>query len=138
MKKNMMTKDAMIMNNIADTSVLLLLLMMFAHVIDDFNLQGIMASMKQKSWWEKTNSADMYRYDYIAALIMHSLSWSFMIMLPLMLFGDISRYIWVFPINVAIHAIVDDAKANRHKINLIQDQSIHMVQIILTWIICIL
>ena len=101
-----MTKDAMIMNNIVDTSVLLLILMMFAHIIDDFGLQGIMASMKQKSYWEKTNSDDMYKYDYIAALIMHAFSWSFMIMLPVMLFGDISRYIWVFPINITIHEAI--------------------------------
>ena len=27
--------------------------MLFMHVLDDFRLQGIMAEMKQKSWWEK-------------------------------------------------------------------------------------
>jgi hypothetical protein len=38
-----------------------------------------------------------------------------------------------FAINWSIHAIVDDLKANKKAINLIQDQSIHLVQIILTW-----
>ena len=28
-----------------------LLLMIFLHIIDDYKLQGILASMKQKNWW---------------------------------------------------------------------------------------
>ena len=31
----------------------LLASMFFMHVVADFNLQGIMASMKQKTWWQK-------------------------------------------------------------------------------------
>ena len=31
----------------------ILFLMIFLHIIDDFCLQGIMASMKQKSWWQE-------------------------------------------------------------------------------------
>jgi hypothetical protein len=38
-----------------------------------------------------------------------------------------------FIYNWLIHAYVDNLKANNHKINLIQDQSIHLVQIIITW-----
>lgn len=30
----------------------LLLLMIFAHIIDDYYLQGILAHMKQKVWWD--------------------------------------------------------------------------------------
>ena len=56
------------MNN-TNEPILLLILMLFAHVINDFGLQGILASMKQKSWWEKNNSANMYKYDYIVALL---------------------------------------------------------------------
>lgn len=56
------------MDDISNESILLLILMLFDHVIDDFGLQGIMASMKQKSWWERNNSANMYKYDYIVAL----------------------------------------------------------------------
>lgn len=32
----------------------LLLLMIFLHIVDDYYLQGILASMKQKEWWHKT------------------------------------------------------------------------------------
>lgn len=44
-------------------------------------------------------------------------------------------YMFVFCFNWAIHCIVDDCKANKKNINLIQDQLIHMAQIIITWII---
>lgn len=30
---------------------MLILTMIFMHIIDDYCLQGILASMKQKSWW---------------------------------------------------------------------------------------
>jgi len=32
--------------------VKLLLLMLLAHIADDFYLQSILANMKQKRWWE--------------------------------------------------------------------------------------
>ena len=35
----------------------ILLCMIFCHIIDDYYLQGILASMKQKSWW-KNNYPD--------------------------------------------------------------------------------
>ena len=50
----------------------------------------------------------------------------------IVLFGGIWSPI-VFVTNLVIHMVVDDLKANRKKINLIQDQSIHMVQILATW-----
>lgn len=35
-------------------AVKVFLLMILLHVIDDFHLQGIFGSMKQKEWWKKT------------------------------------------------------------------------------------
>jgi hypothetical protein len=35
--------------------------------------------------------------------------------------------------NLLIHMLVDDMKANKKKINLIQDQITHMFQIAFTW-----
>ena len=40
----------------------------------------------------------------------------------------------IFAINLCIHAITDDTKANKKKINLVQDQIIHFLQIIATYI----
>lgn len=67
---------------------------------------------------------------------MHGFSWTFMIMLVptayVVLFGG-AWYPLLFVGNVLIHMFVDDLKANKKCINLIQDQSIHMLQIIWTW-----
>jgi hypothetical protein len=109
-----------------------ILLMIFCHIVDDYYLQGILASMKQKKWWKENAPDRQYRYDYIWALIMHSFSWAFMIMLPIavvmnfqidLLFGVI------FGMNVIIHAIVDNEKANKFRINLWVDQILHIAQI---------
>lgn len=116
----------------------ILLLMIFLHIVDDYYLQGVFANMKQKQWWRDNAPAPLYRYDYIVALIMHSMSWAFMIMLPIatkMSFDANGLFIGVWVVNAIIHGVVDDLKANKHKINLIQDQSAHMVQIVLTAII---
>lgn len=106
----------------------ILLWMLFNHVLDDYFLQGCLANMKQRDWW-KTNYPDSkYKYDYIAALFMHSLSWSFMIMLPIAAF-----FSFMFFTNIVCHMIVDNAKTNDKVINLVQDQSAHIAQIVWTW-----
>lgn len=125
------------MNN----KIFILLSMIFLHIIDDYKLQGILANMKQKTWWIQQNGyKKLYKYDYIPALIEHSFSWTFMIMLPIaiMLNFDIGLYVFAYVANVIIHAIVDDLKANKFKINLVIDQTIHIMQIVVTWLIFIM
>lgn len=118
---------------------MILFLMIFLHIIDDFCLQGILASMKQKSWWTKQEQyKEMYKDDYIVALIMHSFSWAFMIMLPIafaMKFEVSLFYIIALFVNSFIHCVVDDLKANKMKISLFADQIIHVCQIALTYAI---
>ena len=117
--------------------ILILFAMIFCHIGDDYYLQGILASMKQKDWWRKQESYnENYKHDYIIALIMHAFSWAFMIVLPLILVGTNQYAIVVsIAINTIIHAVVDDLKANKKKINLIHDQTIHITQIFLTWFV---
>ena len=113
------------------------LLMIFCHIVDDYYLQGWLASAKQKKYWEENAPDKMYKHDYIWALIMHSFSWTFMIMLPvafLMKFNVNLDFVMIFIWNVIIYAVTDDAKANRKKINLIQDQITHLMQITLTFL----
>jgi hypothetical protein len=110
---------------------------MFIHIVDDYYLQGILASMKQKEWWIKQPSYnEKYKYDYIWALLMHAFSWSFMIMLPPLYLFKLSfnmiEILILFIANICLHAITDDLKANRKQINLIQDQLVHINQIIFT------
>lgn len=116
----------------------LLIAMIFAHIVDDYYLQGWLASAKQRGWWETNAPDELYRFDYIAALAMHSMSWSFMILFPIALSKDFFVGVLfgvVFALNAVIHGIVDNLKANIKKINLIQDQAIHILQIIATFLI---
>lgn len=119
---------------------LILFSMVFCHIVDDYYLQGILASMKQKGWWQKQESyCDKYKHDYIVALIMHAFSWAFMISVPFIIIG-LNQYVigGAIVINTIIHAVVDDMKANKKKINLITDQTIHLFQILFTWIVGVL
>lgn len=112
-----------------------ILLMVFCHVVADYNLQGWLASAKQKSYWEQSAPNKLYKYDYIMALIMHSISWTFMIMLPIAYiqrFNVDILFLILFVGNVILHAIIDHMKANEKIINLWQDQFMHIIQIIVT------
>lgn len=116
----------------------LLILMVFLHIIDDYNLQGWLASAKQREWWKNNAPSKLYKYDYILALLTHSFSWSFMIMFPIALHMSFNiDYIFIIILfaNMFIHAFIDDLKANKKKINLWTDQIIHMAQIIITFFI---
>lgn len=118
-----------------------LLSMVFCHIVDDYYLQGKLALFKQKSWWEEKAPDEMYKYDYIVALMMHSFSWAFMVMLSVAVSQEFqigAVFVTMFIINTVVHAIVDDLKANKRKINLVTDQSIHISQIIVTFLICML
>lgn len=118
----------------------LILCMIFCHIVDDYYLQGILASMKQRSWWEKQAPDEMYKHDYLVALLMHAMSWSFMVMLPLLIyfkFEPSALFLVLWVANTVIHAVIDNLKANKRKINLIQDQTLHVVQIIVTAILLV-
>lgn len=116
--------------------------MILCHIIDDFVLQPVcLSNLKQKSWWENNvlnisnKYRTMYKNDYMMALFIHSLSWSIMIIVPILLlieFNPITLLILVAG-NTLIHYCVDDMKANKHKISLITDQIIHFLQISITF-----
>lgn len=119
---------------------LLLLAMIFMHIVDDYYLQGVLAKMKQKSWWEQNAPDELYKDDYIPALIAHAFSWTFMIILPILIQTHWHPHwaiILMFGINIVVHAITDDLKANRNKLNLIADQTIHLAQVWATWLIAV-
>lgn len=123
-------------------NLFVILWMVFFHIVDDYYLQkGLLSSLKQKSWWDAElrrtleSRPHKYRHDYIMALIMHSISWSFMIMLPVAYIQQFDigvAFLGVFIANVAVHAAVDHMKANMKIINLWQDQLLHMLQIAIT------
>ena len=106
-----------------------ILWMIFFHIVDDYYLQGWLA------WWKENAPQSLYKYDYIWALLMHSSSWTFMIMLPIAVtvsFNVSWLFLAFFLFNICVHALTDDMKANRKIINLWQDQAIHLAQIAVT------
>ena len=123
--------------------ILLFLAMIFLHIVDDYYLQGWLASAKQKSYWKQNAPDKLYMHDYIMALFMHSFSWAFMIMIVPSVYTLITTIninnaslgiALIFLANLCIHMTTDNAKANLKKINLVQDQLIHLAQITITWI----
>lgn len=114
----------------------ILVLMLLGHLVADYTLQGWLADGKQKSWWRKIFGGhedavpDKYKNDYKAALFCHALYWSIFICAP---FFASSWFLLAIVLNTVVHAIVDDLKANQFKINLIQDQLLHLGQILITF-----
>ncbi len=120
------------------------------HLIADYNLQGILANLKQKQWWNdqlaKTqipiqleilgiHHGNPYKHDYIVGLICHSLMWSILTFSPFAFIVSPKVYSIAVIINTIIHAYIDDLKANKLSINLIVDQLAHLVQILATGLI---
>ena len=121
--------------------LVLLLVMLFCHIVDDYYLQGILASMKQKKWWQENAPGKLYKHDYIMALIEHAFSWTFMVHSPLLVYSvifcveiNLIVFLTSFLANLIVHAVVDNLKANKNRINLIHDQIAHITQIVSIWL----
>lgn len=118
--------------------------MIYGHLIDDYFLQGILAKMKQKKFWEENSPGELYKNDYKIALACHALEWSISIHIAQFLYivrcGLFSNRMMSIVmavsiiINAIIHYFIDNTKANKLKINLIQDQLFHLLQIMVTYI----
>lgn len=116
--------------------IFVLILMLLAHFFADFHLQGILADMKQEQWWRKQEGYNSkYKYDYLAALAIHSAEWTLWVMMPLMLLPhlDLGIFLLLAALNMVVHSLTDNSKANYKDINLIQDQIIHLAQIAFTY-----
>lgn len=128
----------------ADTFWFLLMLCIWCHIIDDFVLQSFcLCDLKQKSWWKKQIGScfefSPYREDYVVALVVHGASWSIATLLPIIAWYFYTEtqldvpFLWTaFFFNAIIHATIDNIKANLMLINLVTDQTLHLVQIVVT------
>ena len=124
------------------------------HLIADYVLQGCLADLKQKRWWTaqmkqlyesfdkkyqtyelKWKIQQKYKYDYMAGLYCHALMWAIVTFFPLMWFCSPGAFAVLINVNTLIHLVVDHMKANTHRINLIEDQLIHFIQVIATVLI---
>lgn len=145
--------------------VIILLVSLFFHVVADFSLQGILSSMKQKEWWsneiskmdvDETKKIKMnshYRNDYKICLLAHGFHWSVITFVPsfIILFFtqnvnasfisyleiNLLKFVLILIVNTVFHIYIDNLKANKFEINLIEDQYWHYVQILLTCILLI-
>ena len=118
--------------------VAIFLCMIFFHIFDDFKMQGILADFKNKHWWSKHSPDKLYRHDWKISMFAHCFSWTFMVMLPILVYIRFNVQPWfivVFVVNVCVHFAIDHLKANAKMINLVQDQCAHLVQIVWTFVI---
>ena len=112
-------------------------IMFLVHFFADFNLQigASLDKLKQLRWW-KSQVPDVmwrrYRHDYKIGMLCHAMYWSLAVCLPLAIRGG-KAYLCAAVVNGIVHYVVDDLKANRLAINLVQDQLAHAVQVTITW-----
>lgn len=85
---------------------------------------------------EVGHNSSKYRYDYLCALLCHSLLWSIVTFIPLMFVVNSRTFTALIMTNVVIHALIDHLKCNKEMINLCVDQLIHLVQVVGTVYIC--
>lgn len=133
-----------------DTFWLLLMACLYMHVLDDFVLQkATLCDLKQRDWWRRLVGHDFeksrYSHDYVMALFIHAGQWSLGILLPMALYFIIkgmpvdTLFLWsAFCVNTLVHAFVDNLKANELRINLVEDQSAHFVQIVITLVVFVM
>ena len=121
--------------------IIMLFIMFYLHLIDDFHLQGFLGDLKQKSWWKKNYPNELYKDDWKFALFEHSFSWSFTTHIPLLIISLYSYYanrylyslwlyVWCIVFNTLLHMIIDNSKANKLEISLSTDQMFHIAQIV--------
>jgi len=150
------------------TPIVLFLLMLLAHIIEDFHLQGRMADMKQKAWWYHSiqdavidterragrttdvqdpsfkSFVDMrmeqYGKDYIPILILHGFEWVICVSIPVMIYTGFelsTGYLVMMTAMAFVHAYVDHMKCNKLVFNLVEDQAIHIAQVVVLWAIAL-
>lgn len=123
--------------------IIMLFVMFWLHLIDDFHLQGLLGDLKQKSWWKKNYPNELYKDDWEFALFEHSFSWSFTTHIPLLIISLYSYYangylyalwlyVWCIVFNTVFHMIIDNSKANKLEISLSIDQILHIAQIVIS------
>lgn len=126
--------------------LLVLLAMIYLHISDDFINQGILKDLKQKKYWYsidcKKYKKNIYLNDWIPVIILHGFKWSISIHIPIIIYHIAMNNIDPFNtrllmvtiiLNTIFHAVIDDLKCNKFKINLIQDQLFHILQILIIY-----
>ena len=79
-----------------------------------------------------------YGCDWAMAMFEHSFYWTLVTFAPIIFFTRINDWVilGVVVANTIFHCVVDDLKANKFAINLVDDQMFHFAQIIFTCVVC--
>ena len=109
---------------------------LFMHVLDDYGLQGVWHSMKQRTFpGTEAEMEESNIFSAIPALLCHALSWSFMTMLPIAYYYNFqvnTYFVLFFFSNTWWHAIIQHSKPQIKGVNFALEQSFHIIQIIVT------
>lgn len=120
------------------TRLIILVSMLAMHVIGDWVLQTpLMCDLKQKAWWQQNYGFQKNARDYKMVILMHSMLWSACVMMPVLVYqlwigcSDLKAIVLllVFVINMLVHAWIDDLKANKDKLSLVDDHAVHLLQV---------
>lgn len=113
--------------------------MILCHLIADYYLQGWLGTSKQKSWWESQKEYnENYKNDYKICLLCHSLEWSIIIHIPIIVYqGYCTGFglLLLILFQTVVHYVVDDLKANKKTMNLVENQFCHFLQIIISYLL---
>ena len=79
-----------------------------------------------------------YGCDWAMAMFEHSLYWTLVTFAPIIFFYHVNDWVvlGLVVINTIFHCVIDDLKANKFAINLVDDQMLHFAQIIFTCVVC--
>lgn len=79
-----------------------------------------------------------YGLDWAMAMFEHSLYWTLVTFAPIIFLNRVNDWVilGVVVINTIFHCVIDDLKANKLVINLVDDQMFHFAQIIFTCVVC--
>lgn len=110
------------------------------HLITDFCLQGCLANMKQRNWWEEQfekfnvdeKHRELYKDDWEVGLYCHAMMWSIVTFIPLIFLVNSTIFSFIIVTNMFIHRVVDDLKANEKIFSLFNDQVFHFLQVYIT------
>jgi len=124
------------------TDIKLFLLVLLLHFIADFNLQlgAGLDKFKSVDWWRKImgetiwGTADeqfrKYKHDYKVAMAIHSVVWALVTFAPcIWLCTSAKAMLSILAVNAVAHYYIDNLKANRYRLNLVQDQILHLLQV---------
>lgn len=129
-----------------DAGYIVFFAMFVMHVLGDWVLQPKhMIDAKQKKWWDENYPGKKHEKDYLIVCFVHGFFWSTLVHVPIIIFRQMYGQPEIWAILASgflqgfVHMGVDCLNANRDDVvNFTFDQWIHNIQIIWTYIMCII